>query len=332
MKRSFRKIFPALTLVLGLVAFGSSLEAKPIVLNGIRAVVNGEPITQTMVDSAVETQVRMWLVENKGMVSRAEADREIKKMEVRALDDLIDRMLILSEFKRMGGNIKDSIVDEQINSFIKNRFGGDRAKFLEELKRTGMTIAQFREVQRDQIAINALRSQNSGDSAIPHTPWAKKKKYDEIKGKFASEGKVKLSIMSLPKEVPGKSASERAAYVKSLHSRLQKGADFGSIAKKESQDSFASKGGYVGAIGRDTLNPALTQLAYDLPSGRVSPLIDDGPFWRILKSNGRVGQSVPSFEKLEDEVEQRLTMEQRQEYLEVWLKKLRRDANVRLYD
>ena len=39
------------------------------------------------------------------MVSRAQAEREIREMEKRALDDLIDRKLILTEFERLGGVI-----------------------------------------------------------------------------------------------------------------------------------------------------------------------------------------------------------------------------------
>jgi hypothetical protein len=52
------------------------------------------------------------------MVGKAEAEREIRQMQVRALDDLIDRNLILSEFKKLGGQIKDQYVDESINRFI----------------------------------------------------------------------------------------------------------------------------------------------------------------------------------------------------------------------
>jgi hypothetical protein len=187
-------------------------KAAPTVLNSIRAVVNNEPITQAMVDSAVRTQVQVWLMGNKGRVSRSQAEKEIREMEQKALNDLIDRKLILSEFKKMGGNIKDQYVDEAVNSFVKDRFGGERDKFLDELKKNGMTISQFREVQRDMIAINALRAEHAGDDVIPNTPWEKKRVYNEIKTDFASDGKPKVWIMSIPKQTPTSSEA-------SLHSR-----------------------------------------------------------------------------------------------------------------
>ena len=115
------------------ISFLSPGNGAPVVLNGIKAVVNGEPITQNMVDQTVRTQVQVWLMGNKGMVSRSQAEREIREMEDSALDDLIDRKLVLSEFKRLGGDIKDQYIDESVNRFIKDRFEGDRDKFIAEL-------------------------------------------------------------------------------------------------------------------------------------------------------------------------------------------------------
>ena len=327
---SHRRSFLAMVSLLGMTTSGAL--SAPVELNRMKAVVNGEPITQTMVDQAVQTQVQVWLMGNKGMVSRTEAEREIRRMEERALEDLIDRTLILSEFKKLGGAIKDQYVDESVNRFITERFKGDKDKFMAELKKTGMTIAQFREVQRDQIAIQALRSQHGGEETIPNTPWEKKAKYNEIKSEFATEGQPKLRIMSIPKQTDSSSLEAQKKVLDTVTSKLKSGADFATVAKEHSADSFASKGGYVGVLGKDTLNEGLTKVAYSLPAGQVSQPLDDGVTWRILKVEERVGQKTPGYDELEEEIDRRLTIEKRQKNLEGWLKKLRRDANVRIYD
>lgn len=327
---SHRRSFLTMVSLLGMTTSGAL--SAPVELNRMKAVVNGEPITQTMVDQAVQTQVQVWLMGNKGMVSRTEAEREIRRMEERALEDLIDRTLILSEFKKLGGAIKDQYVDESVNRFITERFKGDKDKFMAELKKTGMTIAQFREVQRDQIAIQALRSQHGGEETIPNTPWEKKAKYNEIKSEFATEGQPKLRIMSIPKQTDSSSLEAQKKVLDTVTSKLKSGADFATVAKEHSADSFASKGGYVGVLGKDTLNEGLTKVAYSLPAGQVSQPLDDGVTWRILKVEERVGQKTPGYDELEEEIDRRLTIEKRQKNLEGWLKKLRRDANVRIYD
>lgn len=307
------------------------LGAAPVELNRIKAVVNGEPITQTMVDQAVQTQVQVWLMGNKGMVSKAEAEREIRRMEATALEDLIDRNLILSEFKKLGGQIKDQFVDESINRFITDRFKGNRDQFLAELKKSGMTIAQFRDIQRDQIAIQALRSKHGGEDAIPNTPWEKRAKYNEIKGEFASEGQPKVRLMSIPKQTDSSSQAAQQKVLEEVMGKLRSGGDFGELAKKHSADSFASKGGYVGVLGKNELNEGLTRAAYSLPAGQISQPLDGGINWHIIKVDSRVGQKTPSFEELEEEIDRRLTIDKRKKNLEGWLKKLRRDANVRIY-
>jgi parvulin-like peptidyl-prolyl isomerase len=310
----------------------SRCGAAPVELNRIKAVVNGEPITQTMVDSAVQTQVQVWLMGNKGMVSRTEAEREIRRMEDSAIDDLIDRNLILSEFKKLGGQIKDQYVDESINRFISERFKGDKDQFVAELKKSGMTIAQFREIQRDQIAIQALRSKHGGEENVPNTPWEKRAKYNEIKDEFASAGQPKVRIISIPKQSSTSNLEAQKKILEEVLGKLRGGGDFGEIAKEYSADSFASKGGYVGVLGKDVLNEGLTQAAYSLPVGQLSQPLDSGINWHVLRVDERVGQKTPSFEELEEEIDKRLTIEKRQKNLEGWLKKLRRDANVRIYE
>jgi len=320
-------------LLIGAIAPAISLMAKPKEINRISAVVNGEPITQMEVDAALQMQVRYYFMGNKGRISRSQAERDIREMEGKALIELINQKLILSEFKRLGGEIKGQYIDESIDKFVKQRFGGDKGKFADELKKSGMTIAQFRDVQRDQIAVQALTSQNVKKGGLEFlTEKQKKAKYDEIKGRHASEGKVKLWMMSIPKKTADSSMKEQEALMKSIRSKLVKGASFSSLAKEHSDDSFAEKGGYAGVIGKGTLNPGLTQMAYSLSSGQVSKPIEDGTHWRIMKSGGRVGQNVPDQEKLKDEIEQRLKGEQFQKRREEWLKKLRRDANVKIYD
>lgn len=313
------------------VALLATARGEPVVLNQLKAVVNGEPITQNMVDSALRTQVQVWAMGTQGMVTRDEARKKVREMEEEALNDLIDRKLILSEFKRLGGVIKSQYIDESVNRFVSGRYGGDYDEFLADLKKSGMTISQFRDVQEEQIAVQAIRAEKAGKDDIPNTPWELRRKYDEIKGEFASEGQPKVRILSIPKQTETSSLAEQTKIMETVYSRLRSGADFGSLAKEYSQDSYADKGGYIGVVGRNTLNSGLTQAAYSLPPGQITPPMDDGTNWRILKVDARVGQRIPPFDEVKDDVDKRLTVEKQQKKLETWLTKLRRDANVRIY-
>ncbi|MEO0415808.1 MAG: peptidylprolyl isomerase, partial [Verrucomicrobiota bacterium] len=236
------------------------------------------------------------------------------------------------EFYSKGGVIKDQYVDESVNRFISDRFQGDRDKFLAHLSDSGMTLNQFRETQRKQIAVQALRSQQSGGGPekMLIMPWEKKKKYEEIKSEFSTSGTPYVRIISMPKITPEKTVYSQKSHVESIRRQAASGSSFSSLAKKYSADSFADKGGYIGSV-KKLPNKHIHMVANETRTGGVSDLIDDGPFWRIIKVDSRSGGKTPSYDEIEDEVEQRLMMEKRQKGMDSWLKKLRRDANVRIF-
>ncbi|NNE90266.1 MAG: hypothetical protein HKN23_01330 [Verrucomicrobiales bacterium] len=313
-----------LVVALFLSPFASGQQAQ--VLNGLKAVVNGSPITQMEVDTAIQTQIQVWIMQNKGRVTKEAAEAEIKKMQNRALDDLIERKLILSEFEKLGGVIKEHIVTEQIEKFVTERFDGDQDKFLEELKKSGMTFPQFRKVQSEQIAVQALRARNSlGPSGqIINTPHELENHYNEIKQEFADAPKINLRMLSLPKE--------NEQLIRDIRKQLVDGSsDFETLAKTHSVDSFASAGGKVGLIDRGVLNEKITNFVFQLSSGKVSEVFDDGAYWRLFLVDSKVGGTPPPFEKVKEQVDKRLTTKKRQENFERWIATLRRDANIRVY-
>ena len=265
------------------------------------------------------------------MVSASQAERDIRKLQESALNDLIDRKLILSEFKAMGGTIQPKYIDDAVTRFVNGRFKGDREAFLKQLTEQGITLNQFRDVQRDQIAVQALQARQTKDNGIGVSlPHERKKMYEKIKHEFATEGQLKLRMLSIPKMTQQSSLASQEKLIKSIRSKVLNGASFSSVAKKYSKDSFAAKGGSVGTIGRNTLNRTLTQIAYSLRTGRVSEVISDGPSWRLMYVDGRVGQKVPSQKEIADEIEKRISIEKRQSSLSGWLTKLRRDSNIRI--
>lgn len=305
-------------------------------INALKAVVNGESITSIEVDTAVATQIQLWLLEHKNDPSLTQAivDAKVEEMKKEALNDLIDRKLILAEFKSMGGSIKETYVDTAIDEFITKRFSGDRDKFLAELRKSGMTIRQFRDMQREQITIQALRGQNDGPDTLINTPAEMQAKYDEIKGEYAEDPEIILRMLSIPKTTADSDEASQKRLAEDIRRQLQSGADFATMAQTHSADSARTDGGLVGGgpIGKDFLNEKLTNVAFGLAPRKVSDLIDDGPYWRLMYVDARQGGAVPSFEKLKDTVDKLLMQEKRKGYIDRWLEKLRRDAGIRVYE
>ncbi len=323
------------SLALGCGIFLASPAASPAAdeVNGIAATVNGEVVTKAEVAGAVMTQTQLWLFQNQ-MASPAQRDAEIAKIKAAALKDLVDRKLILAEFKKKGGVIKRQYIDQAVDKIILERFKGDRQKFNEELQKSGLTFPDFRKIQAEQITVGAMRSQNSGDRIMVNTPKEREEAYRKHRDQFATDSFVKLRMISIPKQtVEGaKSTAAQRALVDEIQKKLADGADFATMAKTYSQDSFATDGGNVGTIGKDVLNEKLTDIAFNLEPRKVSEVIDDGADWRLLYVDAKQEGKTPPLSEVMDQVDKLVTQEKRQAIVENWLKRLRKDADVRIFD
>ena len=301
-------------------------------VNGIAATVNSEVVTKAEVSGAVMTQTQLWLFQNQ-TATATQRDTKIKEIKTAALKDLIDRKLILAEFKKMGGAIKRQYIDQAIDRIIRDRFKGNRQRFNEELQKSGLTFPDFRKIQEELIVVGAMRSQNSGEKIMVNTPKERQDTYRKNRNQFATESYVKMRMLSIPKQTAEgvKSAAAQQALVDEIRKKLIDGADFATMAKTYSQDSFASDGGNAGTIGKDVLNEKITGIAFSLEPRSVSEVIDDGTDWRLLYIDARQEGETPPLSEVSEQVDKLVTQGKRQKIVENWLKRLRKNADVRIF-
>ena len=60
-------------------------------------------------------------------------------------------------------------------------------------------------------------------------------------------------------------------------------------------------------------------------------MIDDGADWRLLYLDAKQEGKTPSLSEVHDQVDKMVTQEKRQKTVENWLKRLRKDSNVRIF-
>jgi parvulin-like peptidyl-prolyl isomerase len=103
------------------------------------------------------------------------------------------------------------------------------------------------------------------------------------------------------------------------------------MAQMYSEDATRDSGGDWGWIERKTLAPQLEKVAFALPAGRVSHVIELGPNYYILKVEEKRGGQTPSLAKLRPEIEKKLMQEEQQRQQEIWLAGLREKAYIRKF-
>ena len=322
-------LFLSLTAILQAQASGR----EEIMVNGIAAIVNDEVITRAQVNAAIATQFRIYLLENQ-TIGRARQEAKLKELQEAALDDLINKKLIISEFKNQGGVIKSSYIDQAVDTFIREKFEGNEKRFYEELKKQNLTVKMFREIQEEQIIIGALRAQNDGPEILVNTPQERQDWWNRNKEQFAEDPLLQMRMLSIPIQTSDGPASEEGQrrLCDEIRSKIAGGADFGTMAKTYSKDFFAEKGGSVGTIDRDGLTREITNVAFELPVRQVSDIVEQGGYFRLLYIDAKQGGKIPPYSTLEEQVDKLLLQEKRKGYIERWLNRLRKDADIRIFE
>jgi hypothetical protein len=169
-----RLLTPAIILLaLTHVAF-----SEPVEVNGIAAKVNGRVITKNQVSFMLAPIYAQLAAQFPRRGPQFEA--EFNKAKAGVIQELVDRQIILDEFKQLGASIKPHIIDEEVKRQMRELYNGDEVKFREELKRSRLTMPGYREMTREKMVVQAMRAQQFAD-APPPLPNEIRKEYDEVK-------------------------------------------------------------------------------------------------------------------------------------------------------
>ncbi len=314
------------------VPSGSSRPPAPLpaLSNSAVAIVNGKVITR----SEAETMARYNIAFARQSMADAKSFAEHRQDALlSSLSDLVDRELMISDFEKLGGAIKPKMVDEEIQKFIRERFDGDRQKFLQELQRQGLSWAKFREQQHKSIILQVMRGRATSGVGFP-TPEQKEEYFRKHQAEFREEGSVWLKNIAVP-QLTGNPAltgeQQRASQrrlAEDIRRRLADGADFAATARAYSQDAVAENGGDRGWQLQRDLDPQLAAVAFSLPVKTVSQVFEFKGYYYILLVEQRQPGKLKPQKEIDELLERMVEMEARKNAFEQYLVKLRKQATI----
>ncbi|MFR4223252.1 MAG: peptidylprolyl isomerase [Akkermansia sp.] len=178
----------------------------------------------------------------------------------------------------MGGVIRDSLIDQEVNRTILTTFNGDRSAFLKNLSLSGMTIRAFREMTKKQLQVQIMRA-SKYDQEIPPTPEEIQQEYEATKEQYRDLTKDKIKFKKIFIPMLGDDSASTPEVQLNLAELIakeikSKNATFEDMAKRYSKDLYAEKGGDWPVTERSTLsrNPPPSSLAR-------SPAKSSGRWW-----------------------------------------------------
>lgn len=296
--------------------------------NRIVAVVDGTPIASSEVRDTIKAQEQ--IIRYQFQNDPARVSKELAILRGSALESLIDREILLAEFKKLGGVIKSQYVDDDINTIIRESFKGNRDAFVDELAKSGMSVKKFREMREKMVIMNVMRSRNSGEHP-PATPREVEEYYSKNVDKWREGDQIKISTITIPKfsGEAGSSADKQRKLAQELRSKLLGGADFAASARTYSQDSRAENGGSWDWMAKTDMMPAIANAAMDLKTGGISPVIEQEGSFIIVACDAKKLGKAPALEEKRGEIEKMINAEKSKANIDKWMESVRKKHVIR---
>jgi peptidyl-prolyl cis-trans isomerase SurA len=304
----------------------AAYAAEPEIVDGIAAVVNGDIITFSQVRGLVMPREKLL----RSQFSGEELVKKIKEARQAALKDLIDRQLIIQAFKKENFQIPDHYVDERMHEIIQESFGGDRNTFIKTLEAQNYTLGEFKKLETERMIVQAMRSKNVRRDMIA-SPAKIEDYYNAHKEDFTAREQVKLRLIMIPSHASDGNAASQRAMAEEILSKLAGGGEFDRIAQIYSEDTSRDLGGDWGWIDRKTLAGPLEKVAFNLPVGRTSNILEFSGNFYILKVEEKRGGETRSLAQVRDEIEKKLLQQEAQDLQERWIASLRSKAYIKTF-
>ena len=304
----------------------AAFAQEPLEVDGIAAVVNGEVITISQVrglSAPREKQLRQ-------QFTGQELEKQLKTARELALKDLIDRQLVLQAFKKEKFEIPDHFVEERMHEIIRENFGGDRNTFIKTLEAQNYTLGEFRRKEMEQMIVQAMRSHNVKTKNII-SPTKVEEYYRKHREEFTSKETIKLRMIMISGQKDTATAPAQKALAEEVLGKLASGEEFDRTAQIYSEDSTRDNGGDWGWIERNTLAGPLEKVAFNMPVGRISNIIDYAGNYYILKVEDKQGGTTKSLAEIRPDIEKKLVQEEAQQIQERWIASLREKAYIKTF-
>lgn len=303
--------------VVGLLSRAGSFAATELA-NGVRAVVKDSVIT--------ERQVRMTAlaaIEQARRVYRgnaAELQRVVAAASEDAVQQLVERQLVVQDFKASGFSLPERMIEDSIRDRIREDYG-DRVTFIKTIQAEGKTLEKIRQETRERIMVGALQQKNVG-SALIISPHKIETYYKQNADKYRHDDSVKLRMIVLDSRADA-TMEGRRKIAEEIHALARAGTNFADLARQHSTGSQRREGGDWGWVEQSVLREELRAAAFSLPTNQVSEVIETPDACYLLLVEDKRSADVRPLSEVRAEIERNLLIEERRRLQQRYVEKLK---------
>lgn len=283
------------------------------------AVVGSTPITKTQFDQLM--LIAKGEDKAHGTAYPKVGTTAYTQLRDQAIGYLVQAAELQEEAKKLGVTVTQKDIEARFKQIEQQYYGGSKKKFIAGLKKSGVTLAQFTQLQRVSLLAQQVNQKVVADIKVTQ---ADKKSYY----------KSHLSSFKVPK-----TREVRHILVKTktladqLETKLKNGASFVALAKKYSTDSStASQGGKLcvahgGSSGScvQTVTP-FDKASFSLKTNEISQPVHSQYGWHIIQAVGPVKPAhTPPYSQVAGQIQANLLQTKQQTVWQNWITKMQKD-------
>ena len=301
------------------VAFAETIDK-------VVAIVNDDIITLTELNEAEKAFFKDTMRIIDFDVKKTGSDNIKRKI----LDRLIEGKLIEQEAKKRGVIVPQRDIDAAIGNILREN-SISKEKLAEKLESQGSSLEKYKDhIRLEMEKMKLINHEIKAKIALNEDEL--KKYYNENIDSFREVKAVRVQhiLILTPKDGSEDEIKKVYELAENLLTKLDKGEDFGKLAKIYSQGASKDSGGDMGWFKPEEIVQFLKTEVLNLKIGEVSNIIKSSLGFHIIKLMDKREGEGKSFEEVKDKIKKTLTIRKTEKQFNEWVKDLRKKSFVKI--
>ncbi len=295
----------------------SADEVSPVVVT-----INGVSLSRTDLDQEIAKILPMERNFHGGM-----SNEKLQGVEKRAMDALVEMELQYQDALGKGLKLDKTGMELEIDR-LAIKFP-DRDAYMESVKKAGFNEKSMERLIERNVLSKKIKSQEV-DQKLKVTDAQVAAYYEENKAKYMKPEEYRAALI-LVKVPPSSTKEQRAGFRKKADDLLlqcRKGADFGDLAAKNSDDMSRIKGGDLGLLHTGQMEEVFESQIKKMKVGEISEVMEQLAGYYFVKLMERKASRQLSFEDAKDKIRTQLTTKEKDRLYNTWMDGLRSRAKI----
>ena len=297
-------------------AAGLRAQGKSTIVERVLVRVNGEILTQSELERLQIDALREKnrdVPNAKALQDDASLQSMLRELTPDLLVDAVDELLLVQRGRELNLRFTEEMFKSGLEN-VKRQNKLDDAQLKVAMEQAGMTIERLRSDFERAYLKQEVQRQEIGQR-MNITEEESRQYYKAHPDQFMTPSTITLREIGFnvaTQSVGGQPAASAASLeeaqdkLKAARDRAVKGEDYTKLVTELSESATKANGGLIGPIHVENLNPALKELIDKLKPGDITEAIRTGAGYSIFKLETRSAPEIQPFDKVRQEISQRI--------------------------